>query len=123
MPWETETRKLVSAMKETAHNTGNVDTIATSLAHVTDKIPVHLFIPKKTSLQKPQQTSPQKTTQHSMPNTRHCDVPSELADFLLHDTGKKKIKSEISFLAAFFTRLDGIIRYFVVSRWYFQTLL
>ena len=23
-----------------------------------------------------------------MPNTRHFDVPSEFADFLLHDTGK-----------------------------------
>ena len=27
-------------------------------------------------------------TQGSVPKTRHFDVPSEFADFLLHDTGK-----------------------------------
>ena len=51
VPGETDARKLVNAMKETALYTGNVDAIATSMVNVTDDIPVQLSIPKKMSLQ------------------------------------------------------------------------
>ena len=90
VPGETEARKLVNAMKETALYTGNVDAIATSLVNVTDNIPVQLSIPKKDLITRTLNRHRRKNieTQGSVPNTRHFDVPSEFADFLLHDTGK-----------------------------------
>ena len=91
VPGETEARKLVSAMKETALYTGNVDAIATSLANVSDNIPVQLSIPKKDLITRTLNRHRRKNaeTQPSMPNTRHFDVPSEFTDFLLHDSGKE----------------------------------
>ena len=87
---EAEARKILAAMKETSLYTSNTDAIATSLATVSENLCVQLSMPKKTPTTRTFNRHRQKNNMNDLPvlpHSRKFEVPEEIIDFLIYDSG------------------------------------